>query len=69
MTAMGATDGDQIETLSGDPTLMLPEFDDPPEDPLPLFERWLKLADERVRVITHYPELRIMRVNPRSELS
>jgi dihydrophenazinedicarboxylate synthase len=36
-----------IETLSGDPTLELPEFDDPPEDPLPLLERWLRLADER----------------------
>lgn len=44
---MGATDGDQIETLSGDPTLVLPEFDNPPEDPLPLLERWLQLADER----------------------
>jgi pyridoxine/pyridoxamine 5'-phosphate oxidase len=36
-----------IETLSGDPTLELPEFDDPPADPLPLLERWLRLADER----------------------
>lgn len=35
------------ETLSGDPTLKLPEFDDPPADPLPLLERWLRLADER----------------------
>jgi pyridoxamine 5'-phosphate oxidase len=35
------------ETLSGDPTLELPEFDAPPEDPLPLLERWLQLADER----------------------
>jgi pyridoxamine 5'-phosphate oxidase len=47
MAAMGATDGEQIETLSGDPTLVLPEFDDPPEDPLPLLERWLQRADER----------------------
>jgi pyridoxamine 5'-phosphate oxidase len=47
MAAMGGTDGDEIETLSGDPTLVLPEFDDPPEDPLPLLERWLQLADER----------------------
>jgi pyridoxamine 5'-phosphate oxidase len=36
-----------IETLSGDPTLTLPEFDDPPAEPLPLLERWLQLADER----------------------
>jgi pyridoxamine 5'-phosphate oxidase len=36
-----------IETLSGDPTLELPEFDDPPAEPLPLAERWLQLADER----------------------
>jgi dihydrophenazinedicarboxylate synthase len=35
------------ETLSGDPTLELPEFDAPPADPLPLLERWLRLADER----------------------
>lgn len=38
---------ERIETLSGDPTLELPEFDAPPEDPLPLLERWLQLADER----------------------
>ncbi|HEU5104684.1 MAG TPA: pyridoxal 5'-phosphate synthase [Solirubrobacterales bacterium] len=36
-----------IETLSGDPTLELPEFDQPPAEPLPLLERWLRLADER----------------------
>ncbi|HEX6204751.1 MAG TPA: pyridoxal 5'-phosphate synthase [Solirubrobacterales bacterium] len=36
-----------VETLSGDPTLELPEFDSPPEDPLPLLERWLRIADER----------------------
>jgi pyridoxamine-phosphate oxidase len=36
-----------IETLSGDPTLELPEFDAPPADPLPLLERWLREADER----------------------
>jgi dihydrophenazinedicarboxylate synthase len=39
--------GDEpIETLSGDATLALPEFDSPPEDPLPLLERWLRAADE-----------------------
>lgn len=38
---------DEIETLSGDPTLALPELDDPPDDPLALLERWLRLADER----------------------
>ena len=36
-----------VETLSGDPTLELPEFDSPPDDPLPLLERWLRGADER----------------------
>ena len=36
-----------VETLSGDPTLELPEFDTPPADPLPLLERWLRIADER----------------------
>lgn len=35
-----------VETLSGDPTLELPEFDSPPADPLPLLERWLRTADE-----------------------
>ncbi len=35
------------ETLSGDPTLELPELEAPPEDPLPLLERWLRLAEER----------------------
>lgn len=36
-----------VETLSGDPTLELPEFDSPPADPLPLLEQWLRTADER----------------------
>lgn len=36
-----------VETLSGDPTLKLPEFGSPPEKPLPLLERWLAAADER----------------------
>lgn len=36
-----------LETLSGDPTLQLPEFDVPPGEPLPLLERWLAAADER----------------------
>ena len=44
---MARTDGGEIETLSGDATLELPEFDDPPEDPLSLLERWLQLADAR----------------------
>jgi len=35
------------ETLSGDAGLVLPEFDSPPADPLPLLERWLRDADER----------------------
>jgi dihydrophenazinedicarboxylate synthase len=35
------------ETLSGDPSLQLPEFDAPPAGPLPLLERWLGAADER----------------------
>jgi pyridoxamine 5'-phosphate oxidase len=41
------TTNEPIETLSGDPTLELPEFEAPPDDPLPLLERWLRLADER----------------------
>ncbi|HEU5251861.1 MAG TPA: pyridoxal 5'-phosphate synthase [Solirubrobacterales bacterium] len=41
---MGA---EPIETLSGDPTLELPEFEGPPPDPLPLLERWLRDADAR----------------------
>jgi dihydrophenazinedicarboxylate synthase len=36
-----------VETLSGDASLELPEFDSPPADPLPLLERWLAAADER----------------------
>jgi pyridoxamine-phosphate oxidase len=47
MAPMAEADREKIETLSGDPELALPEFDDPPEDPLPLLERWLQLADER----------------------
>lgn len=39
--------GEPVETLSGDPTLELPEFDSPPEDPLSLLQRWLRTADER----------------------
>ena len=37
----------EVETLSGDSSLELPEFDSPPADPLPLLERWLQVADER----------------------
>jgi len=36
-----------VETLSGDSSLELPEFDLPPADPLLLLEQWLKAADER----------------------
>jgi pyridoxamine 5'-phosphate oxidase len=39
--------GNNPETLSGDPTLELPEFEAPPADPLPLLQRWLEAADER----------------------
>ena len=35
------------ETLSGDPTLELPEFEDPPADPLALLSLWLQEADAR----------------------
>ncbi|MFL5872003.1 MAG: pyridoxal 5'-phosphate synthase [Solirubrobacterales bacterium] len=35
-----------VETLSGDATLELPEFDSPPADPLPLLETWLRGAEE-----------------------
>jgi len=41
------TVAESVETLSGDPTLQLPEFDAPPDDPLQLLERWLTDADER----------------------
>ena len=34
-------------TLSGDPTLVLPEFDAPPADPLPLLRAWLDAAVAR----------------------
>jgi pyridoxamine-phosphate oxidase len=43
---MGAM-GNAPETLSGDPTLELAEFEAPPADPLPLLERWLQGAHER----------------------
>jgi pyridoxamine 5'-phosphate oxidase len=36
-----------LETLSGDPSLELPEFDAPPAEPLPLLGRWLANAGER----------------------
>jgi pyridoxamine 5'-phosphate oxidase len=36
-----------VETLSGDTTLELPEFDSPPADPLPLLECWRRTADEQ----------------------
>lgn len=36
-----------VETLSGDPGLELAEFDAPPDEPLPLLERWLRGADSR----------------------
>jgi len=40
--------GDEpVETLSGDASLTLPEFDSPPADPLPLLESWLRSAEER----------------------
>jgi pyridoxamine-phosphate oxidase len=38
---------ESVETLSGDPTLELPEFEVPPDMPLPLLERWLQIADGR----------------------
>lgn len=36
-----------VETLSGDPSLELPEFDAPPDEPLTLLEFWLRGADRR----------------------
>lgn len=36
-----------VETLSGDATLELPEFDAPPADPLPLLDGWLRGAGAR----------------------
>lgn len=38
---------ERVETLSGDPTLKLPEFDAPPDEPLPLLESWLQAAQAR----------------------
>lgn len=32
-------------TLSGDPSLVLPEFDDPPPDPLGLLRAWIQHAE------------------------
>lgn len=36
-----------VETLSGDPSIELPEFDAPPDEPLLLLESWLQAADAR----------------------
>jgi hypothetical protein len=36
-----------VETPSGDPSLELPEFDAPPDEPLPLLESWVQSADAR----------------------
>ena len=36
-----------VETLSGDASLELPEFEAPPAEPLGLLERWLTAAEER----------------------
>lgn len=43
----GATgaNAEPIETLPGEIELELPEFDDPPADPLRLLRRWLAIAD------------------------
>lgn len=43
----GATgaNAEPIETLSGEIELELPEFGDPPADPLGLLRRWLEIAD------------------------
>lgn len=38
---------ERVETLSGDPTLELPEFDVAPDEPLPLLESWLQEAHAR----------------------
>lgn len=40
------TDAEPIETLSGEIELDLPEFDDPPADPLPLLGQWVERAWE-----------------------
>ncbi|TLQ46345.1 phenazine biosynthesis FMN-dependent oxidase PhzG [Streptomyces marianii] len=37
----------QTQTLSGDTTLVLPEFDTPPQDPYPLMRAWLDSAVAR----------------------
>lgn len=36
----------QAQTLSGDTTLVLPEFDAPPDDPYPLMREWLDAAQQ-----------------------
>jgi len=43
----GATsaNAEPIETLSGEIELELPEFEEPPADPLQLLRRWLEIAD------------------------
>jgi dihydrophenazinedicarboxylate synthase len=37
---------DRPNTLSGDESIELPEFDDPPADPIALLHRWLAIAAE-----------------------
>src|SRR5688500_9439186 len=38
---------EKIATLTGDPGPALPEFDDPPADPVALMTEWLSRASER----------------------
>jgi len=42
-----AAGGKPANTLSGDESLELPEFDNPPEDPAVVLHRWLAIAAER----------------------
>lgn len=38
---------DTAQTLTGRPTTHLPEFDDPPADPVGLLDRWITAAERR----------------------
>ncbi|WP_258725067.1 pyridoxal 5'-phosphate synthase [Cellulomonas sp. NS3] len=41
------TQSHTAQTLSGDQSLVLPEFDQPPTDPLELLGRWIRSAEDR----------------------
>lgn len=43
--AGGMASPKSTSSLNGDDALILPEFDDPPRDPIKLFGRWLEMAE------------------------